>query len=95
MSWQEKEIERLYWQIGDVAEMFHVATSAIRFWETEFGLKFHRNSKDNRLFTKEDIAQVERIHYLLKVRKFTIEGVRQELEKPDERKTVPSLHGPS
>jgi len=58
MAYKEKEIEKLYYSIGEVAEIFSVAPSLIRFWESEFELiKPKKNRKGNRQFTKEDIAQ--------------------------------------
>ena len=59
MAYKEKEIEKLYYSIGEVAELFNVAPSLIRFWETEFDIiKPKKNRKGNRQFTKEDIENV-------------------------------------
>ena len=56
MAYKEKEIEKLYFSIGEVAELFNVAPSLIRFWESEFDLiKPKKNRKGNRQFTKEDL----------------------------------------
>lgn len=79
------EIERTYWSIHQVATKLKVAESAIRFWETEFEFYVKRNSRNERRFTKENIVVFERIQYLLKVRKFTIEGAKEELKTPDSR----------
>ena len=38
MAYKEKEIEKLYYSIGEVAEIFTVAPSLIRFWESEFDI---------------------------------------------------------
>ncbi len=52
---QQPKIEKLYYSIGEVAEMFNVNTSLIRFWEKEFEIiKPHKNKKGNRLFTPPD-----------------------------------------
>ena len=49
MAYKEKEIEKLYYSIGEVAEMFSVAPSLIRFWESEFDLiQPKKNRKGNR-----------------------------------------------
>jgi hypothetical protein len=67
MAYKEKEIEKLYYSIGEVSEMFNVAPSLIRFWESEFDLiKPKKNRKGNRQFTKEDIDHVRTIYHLVK-----------------------------
>jgi DNA-binding transcriptional MerR regulator len=56
MPYKEQKIEKLFYTIGEVAEMFDVNTSLIRFWEKEFDIiKPKRNNKGNRLFTKQDV----------------------------------------
>lgn len=53
---QEKQPLKVYYSIGEVADMFGVNTSLIRFWEKEFDvIKPHKNKKGNRQFTKADI----------------------------------------
>ena len=52
MPAKEQEIGKLYYTIGEVAKMFQVNTSLIRFWEKEFNIiKPQKNNKGNRLFT--------------------------------------------
>ncbi len=81
MPYKEKKIEKLYYSIGEVAEMFQVNTSLIRYWEKEFDiLKPHKNKKGDRLFTKEDIENFKIIHYLLKERGMTIKGAQMKLK---------------
>ena len=59
MPYKEKKIEKLYYSIGEVARMFDVNTSLIRFWEREFDIiKPKKNKKGNRFFTKQDITEV-------------------------------------
>lgn len=78
MAYKEKEIEKLYYSIGEVAEMFNVAPSLIRFWETEFeGIQPKKNRKGNRQFTKEDIDQVKLIYHLVKEKGFTLMGAKE------------------
>lgn len=82
MAYKEKEITKLYYTIGEVAEMFDVKTSTIRFWENEFSiLKPRKNKKGNRLFTPKDIENLNIIIHLLKDRKFTIEGAKKKLKE--------------
>lgn len=77
MPYKEKEIEKKYFTIGEVAEELGVATSLIRFWEGEFDIiKPKKNRKGNRQFTKEDIKNVKLIYYLVKERGFTLQGAR-------------------
>jgi len=80
MAYKEKEIEKLYYSIGEVAEMFTVAPSLIRFWETEFDIiKPKKNRKGNRQFTKEDIDNVRTIYHLVKEKGFTLQGAKEML----------------
>lgn len=74
--------EKLYYSIGEVADMFGVSKSLIRYWETEFTvLKPHKNSKGDRRFTKENIDQLQLIFDLVKNRGFTIEGAKNEIKQ--------------
>ena len=73
MPYKEKEIEKLYYTIGEVSEMLGLNASQIRYWETEFpSLKPRKDRKGNRLFTKEDIETIKLIHHLVKEKGFTI-----------------------
>jgi DNA-binding transcriptional MerR regulator len=82
VPYKEKPIEKLYYSIGEVAEMFHVSNSLIRFWETEFDvLKPRKNQKGNRLFTKKDIEHLRVIYYLVKEKGYTLEGARMKLKE--------------
>lgn len=83
----EMNLEKQYYGIGEVANMFHVNTSLIRYWENEFDiLKPKKNRKGDRLFRPEDIYHLQLIYHLLRERKFTIEGVRKKL-KDDKKAT--------
>ncbi len=85
MPWKEKTIEKLYWSIGEVAERLGVNTSLIRYWEKEFGtLKPKRTGKGDRLYTKKDIDQLQRIQHLVKEKGFTLQGAREQLRKADQ-----------
>ncbi len=94
MPYKEKETEKLYWTIGEVAKMFGVNTSLIRFWEKEFDIiKPHKNKKGNRLFTKGDIDKFKEIFHLVKDRGYTLDGARKELKasgknKPEATETI-------
>jgi len=82
VPYKEKKVEKLYYSIGEVAEMFDVNTSLIRFWEKNFDIiKPHKNKKGNRFFTKEDIENLKLIHFLVKEQRLTLEGARKKLSE--------------
>lgn len=73
--------ERVYYSIGEVAGMFKVSTSLIRFWEKEFDvLKPHKNKKGNRLFTIRDVKNLHIIYNLVKVKGYTLQGAREAIK---------------
>ena len=77
MPYKEKEIEKIYFSIGEVAEMMDVAPSLIRFWESEFDIiKPKKNRKGNRQFTREDIENVKLIYHLVKEKGYTLQGAK-------------------
>ncbi len=77
---QEKQSLKVYYSIGEVADMFHVNTSLIRFWEKEFDIiKPHKNKKGNRQFTKADINNFHLIFHLVKEKGMTLKGAQQKL----------------
>ena len=92
------ELTKLYYTIGEVAEMFNVSKSLIRFWESEFDLlRPHKNSKGDRRFTKQNINQFDTIYHLVKERGFTLDGAKNELKTNKDRiinrqKTLESLN---
>lgn len=82
MPYKEPKIEKLYYSIGEVAEMFDVNTSLIRFWEKEFDiLKPRKNKKGNRLFTKEDLENLHIIYHLVKERGMTLKGAKKKMKE--------------
>lgn len=82
MPYKEKEIERLYYPIGEVARMFGVSNSLIRFWENEFDiLQPRKNRKGDRLFTQEDIDNLRIIFHLVREQGYTLEGARKKLKE--------------
>ena len=87
MPYKEKEIEKLYYSIGEVAKMFDVNTSHIRFWSKEFDvIKPATNKKGNRLFTQADVDNLKKIYHLVKEKGFTLKGAKVELK--EERKRI-------
>jgi len=82
MPYKDRKVEKLFYTIGEVAEMFNVNTSLIRFWESEFDIiKPKKNKKGNRLFTKEDIDNFHIIYHLVKERGMTLRGAQKKLKE--------------
>lgn len=72
--------EKLFYTMGEVAEMFDVNPSLIRYWGTQFpALKPHRNKKGNRLFTPADLEILKRIYHYVKECGMTLEGANRAL----------------
>lgn len=85
MPYKEPKIEKLFYSIGEVATMFDVNTSLIRFWEKEFDvIKPRKNKKGNRLFTKEDVENFHLIYNLVKVRGMTLAGAKKKMKENKE-----------
>jgi len=75
-------MEKLYYSIGEVAEMFNVNTSLIRFWEKEFKLLSPvKNQQGKRLFTRKDIEDFRLIYHLVKERGYTLQGAKEALRQ--------------
>ena len=81
MPYKKPEIKKLYYSIGEVANIFDVNTSLIRFWEKEFDiLKPKKNAKGNRMFTEADLNNYFIIYHLVKERGFTLQGAKEKLK---------------
>ncbi len=73
-------MEKLYYSISEVAKMFKVNQSNLRFWEKEFKeLKPRRNEKGTRFYTPEDIQIIKQIIYLTTDQKLTLDGAKRRL----------------
>lgn len=79
-SLPEFELENKYYTIGEVAALFGVNVSHIRFWTTEFNLKVRTTRKGDRLYNPENIARLRLIHHLVKENGFTIKGAKDKLK---------------
>lgn len=80
MPYKEQKVEKLYYPIGEVAEMLEVPVSTIRFWENEFEiLKPMKNKKGNRLFTPADVKNLKILHHLVKEEGMTLSGAKKKL----------------
>jgi DNA-binding transcriptional MerR regulator len=84
----ELSADKRYYSIGEVAKAFDVNASLIRFWDKEFDiLKPKKNAKGNRMFTPEDVKNLQLIFHLVKERGFTLEGAKTHL-KEGQKKTL-------
>lgn len=80
----ETALSKLYYSITEVANMFDVNASLLRFWEKEFPRelgKLRKNKKGDRHYTKENIKDLNAIYYLLKEKKMTIKGAQSVLQE--------------
>ncbi len=73
--------DKLYFSIGEVADMFGINTSNLRYWEKEFDIiNPRKNRKGNRMYSKQDIESVRLLYHLTKEKGYTIDGARNVLE---------------
>lgn len=76
-------MEKLYYSIGEAAEIIGESTSLVRYWSNEFGkhFKLTRSTRGDRKYTAEDIDTLKQIHYLVNVKGMTLEGVDKALSE--------------
>lgn len=92
MALRKQPIGKLYYRIGEVADMFKVNTSLIRYYEKEFSIiKPHRNNKGNRLFTQNDVDHFHTIFHLIKEKGYTLEGAKLKLREKQTPDKAPEL----
>ena len=88
MTFQNKENQKIFYKIGEVAKELNVNVSLIRFWEKEFDiLNPKKNKKGNRLFTNKDFNNLKIIYHLVKERGFTLDGAKKKLRENKEDTT--------
>lgn len=76
------EWTKRYYSIGEVAAIFEINTSTLRFWEKEFPeLRPNKNVRGIRKYTPENMETVRRIYHLVKERGFTLKGARQKYKQ--------------
>jgi DNA-binding transcriptional MerR regulator len=79
---KDRKIEKVYYTIGEVSDLFEVNPSLIRFWEKEFDiLKPVKNKKGNRLFSRQDLDNLRIIYYLVKEKGYTLQGAREKIKQ--------------
>lgn len=84
--------EKLYYRIGEVARMFNVQPTLIRYWEKEFDfIKPHKSDKGTRMYAKKDIQHFEVVYHLIKEKGLTIQGTREYFKKHYDSKSLEKL----
>lgn len=97
MPYKEREINKMYYTMGEVSTMFEVNQSLIRFYEKEFDvLQPKKNKKGNRYFTPEDIDNLKVIFHLIRDKGYTLQGAKDHLknnmsESKDQQKVIDAL----
>jgi DNA-binding transcriptional MerR regulator len=83
MPYKEVKLEKMFYTIGEVAEMVGENTSLIRFWANRFEdiIRPHKNKKGNRMFTPGDIENVRLIHHLVKEKGMTLDGAHKRIKE--------------
>ena len=75
-------VKKIYYSMGEVAEMFDVSQALVRHWEAQFDcIKPHRNKKGNRMFTEADVDKLKQIYHLVKERGMTLKGANKALKR--------------
>jgi len=74
--------QKIYYRIGEVAALFDVNASLIRYWEQEFDfIKPHKTPHGRRYFTQKDIDRFTVVYHLIKEKGMTIQGAKEYFEK--------------
>lgn len=74
------DINKSYYKIRDAAEIVGVATSTLRYWETEFPeIKPKRSTSGARYYTPDDLEKLRMIHYLVKVKGLKLEAAKEQM----------------
>jgi len=82
--------DRLYFKIGDVAQICGVETYVLRFWETQFPqLKPNKSGTGQRLYRRRDVELALRIKNLVHIEGYTLAGARQALQQPQAPRSAP------
>lgn len=83
-----QQLSKLYYSIGEVAELLNVNASLLRFWEKEFQFEIaKKNAKGNRLFSVKEIEKINRIYHFVKVEGYTLDGAKKALRS----KSIPTI----
>ena len=73
--------DKLYFKIGEVANLTGLKPYVLRYWESEFNIKPAKSKKNQRLYQRKDIEQFLKIKELLYEERFTIAGAKKLLRR--------------
>lgn len=92
-NFNQKEIpDKLYYKIGEVAEITNTEPYVLRYWESEFpSLNPSKNSSGQRLYKKRDIEIIMKIKRLLYIEGFTIAGAKKKLMEASTPSHIPGI----
>ncbi len=78
--------KKLFFTIGEVAKLFSIKESTLRFWESHFPSISPKRRNNERAYTRKEIAEIQKVYFLLKEQKMTIPGAIKEMQKPKSRR---------
>ena len=78
--------KKLFFTIGEVAELFNLKESTLRFWENHFPTIIPKRRNNERVYTAKEIKEIQKVYFLLKEQKMTISGAIKEMSKTKSRK---------
>ena len=88
MTYNTSKDLKMYYSISEVAKMFNVNESLLRYWEKEFPIIAPRKAGGNvRQYRKEDIENIRLVYHLVKEKGMTLQGAKQRL-KTNKEKTI-------
>ena len=80
--------DKLFFKIGEVAELAGIEQHVLRYWEEEIeSLNPKKNKSGQRLYQKKDVELVFEIKQLLYAEKFTLAGARKKLKQNKKKET--------
>lgn len=86
MAYNANKDLKLYYSIGEVAKMFDVNESLLRYWEKEFSMISPKKAGGNvRQYRKEDIENIRLVYHLVKEKGMTLQGAKQRLKVSKEK----------
>jgi DNA-binding transcriptional MerR regulator len=84
-----RELVKLYYRIGEVAQIVGVQPHVLRYWETEFRtIRPQKSHKGQRVYSRRDVEKLLKVKDLLKNQGFTIAGAKKKLREPEPQAMV-------
>ena len=78
----EVTLEKLYFRIGEVANIVGVEPHVLRYWETEFrAVRPQKSAKGQRIYSRRDVETLQKVKELLYAHRFTIAGAKRKLRE--------------